>query len=80
MGTIIKEHAVPECGGCTKLRGEYCIAYPSPIIKWTGGRCPLSPYVATKEELQKHVDPIKLSKRMSQGQKGTGFVPKTKKV
>jgi len=75
---IVKEGTIPQCEGCSKAHNNLCDAYGSPRHKWANGRCPLAPFIPTKEQIKKFTDPIKLSKQMSKGPKGASFVPKTK--
>jgi hypothetical protein len=61
---------VEKCEGCARVEqwptGQYCTSYPAPEKRWTLGLCNLATHIKLEEEkVQKMMNPLKASKRMS---------------
>ena len=62
------QNIVEECEGCDRIVdrtiGKVCIAYPSPVKKWSSGICNFATHVKVEiktEELK--INPLKASKK-----------------
>lgn len=66
---VILNCIAAECPYCVIEERDTCAVYQYPITKWLNGRrCPMAPPIKV-EKAEKHVDPIKASKKLM-GKKG----------
>lgn len=58
-----------QCDGCNQIKefpnGRYCLTYGNPEAKWTLGRCNFATHIKMEKKVEKKVNPLKASKRMS---------------
>jgi hypothetical protein len=67
-------HAIVDrCQGCQRVAlfpaGQYCIACPDPVAKWSARDCNLATHIVKEKvpEVVKAVNPLKASKRKAAG-------------
>ena len=67
---FVMEEVVEKCVGCKEVVASTnrCLCYCSPSAKWSAGNCPRASHIVREVKEEKFVNPLKASKRASQGQ------------